>query len=107
LESVYKDDLIKTYQKYVFVVVIVGWGPAINLNKQTHISFFSCVIVFSVDKSLTSLAQLKQRITEEVAVTSPEMVLQAVYSTRKRAIKLVVRTGEAFEERKARGGIKL
>ena len=78
----------------MFVVVIVGWGTAINLNKQTHRSFFSCVIVFSVDKFVTSLAQLKQRITEEVTVILPEMVLQAVYSTRKRAIKLVVFTGE-------------
>jgi hypothetical protein len=56
---------------------------------------------------LTSLAHLKQRITEEVTMISPEMVMQAVYSTRKRAIKLVVCKGEAFEERKARGGIKL
>jgi hypothetical protein len=62
----------------VFVVVIVGWGTATNLNIQTHSSFFSCVIVFSVDKSLTSLAQLKQMITEEVTVISPEMVMQAV-----------------------------
>jgi hypothetical protein len=50
---------------------------------------------------------LKQMITEEVAVISPEMVRQAVYSTRKRAIKLVLCKVEAFEERKARGGIKL
>ena len=91
----------------MFAVVIVGWGTATNLNKQTHRSFFSCVIVFSVDKSLTSLAQLKQMITEEVAVISPEMVRQAVYSTRKRAIKLVVCKGEAFQARKARDGIKL
>ena len=91
----------------MFVVVIVGWGTATKLNKQTPRSFFICVIVFSVDKSLTSLAKLKQRITEEVTMISPEMVMQAVYSTRKRAIKLVVCKGEAFEERKARGGIKL
>ena len=91
----------------MFFVVIVGWSTATNLNKQTHRSFFSCGIVFSVDKSFTSLAQLKQMITKEVAVISPEMVRQAVYSTRKRAIKLVVCKGEAFEERKARGGIKL
>ena len=91
LESVYKDDL--TNQKGVFVVVIVGWATVTNINKQTHRSFFSCVIVFSVDKSLTSLAQLKQRIAEEVTVTSPEMVMQAVYSTTKRAIRLVVCNG--------------
>ena len=56
---------------------------------------------------MTSLAQLKQMIREEVALILPEMVRQAVYSTRKRAIKLVVCKGEVFEERKARGGIKL
>jgi hypothetical protein len=78
-----------------------GGGTATNLNKQTNRSFFSCVIVFSVDKSSTSLAQLKQRITEDGTVISPEMVMQAVLSTRKRAIKLVVCKG------KARGGIKL
>jgi hypothetical protein len=89
-----------------FFVVIVGWCTATNLNKQKLRSFFSCGIVFSVDKALTSLAQLKQMSTEEVAVISPEMVRQAV-STRKRAIKLVVCKGEAFEERKARVGIKL
>jgi hypothetical protein len=55
---------------------------------------------------LTSLAHLKQMITEEVTMTSPEMVIQAVNSTRKR-VKFVVCKGEAFEERKARGGIKL
>jgi hypothetical protein len=38
---------------------------------------------------------------------SSEKVRQAMHSTRKRAIKLVVCKGEAFEERKARGGIKL
>jgi hypothetical protein len=91
----------------VFFVVIVVWRTATNLNKQTHRSFFSCGVVFTVDKSLTSLAQLKQMITEEVAVISPDMVRQAVYSTRKRAFKLVVCKGEAFEERKAWGGIKL
>jgi hypothetical protein len=42
-------------------------------------------------------------ITKEVALISPEMVRQAVYSTRKRAIKLVVCKGEVFEESKARG----
>jgi hypothetical protein len=68
----------KTYQKYVFFVVIVGWGTATNLNKQLHRSLFSCGIVFSVDKFLTSLAQLKQIITVEVAMISPEMVRQAV-----------------------------
>jgi hypothetical protein len=77
----------------VFVVVIVGWGTATNLNKRTHRSFFSCVIVVSVDKSLTFLAQLKQMITEEVMVISPEMIMEAVYSTRKRAIKLVMCKG--------------
>jgi hypothetical protein len=46
-------------------------------------------------------------ITEEVTVISPEMVMQAVYLIRTRAIKLIVCKGEAFEERKARGGIKL
>ena len=46
-------------------------------------------------------------ITEEGTVISPEMVMQAVYFTRKRAIKLVVCKGEAIEERKARGIIKL
>jgi hypothetical protein len=46
-------------------------------------------------------------ITEEVTVISPEMFMQAVYSTRKRAIKSVLCKGEVFEERKARGGIKL
>jgi hypothetical protein len=91
----------------VFVVVIVGWDTATNLKKQTQRSFFSCVIIFSVDKSLTSQAQLKQRITEEVTMISPEMVMKALYSTRKRAIKLVACKGKAFEERKARGGIKL
>ena len=55
----------------------------------------------------TSLAQLKQRITEEVAMISPEIVMEAVYSTKKRAIKLVKCKGEAFEGRKARGGIRL
>ena len=55
----------------------------------------------------TSLAQLKQRITEEVAMISPEMVKEAVYSTRKRAFKLVKCNGEAFEGSKARGGIIL
>jgi hypothetical protein len=50
---------------------------------------------------------MKQMITEEVTVISPEMVMQAMYSTRKRAIKLVVCKGEASEERKSRGGIKL
>jgi hypothetical protein len=66
-----------------------GVGTATNLNKQTHRSSFG----FFVDKSLTSLAQLKQMITEEVTVISPEMVMQAVYTTRKRAIKLVVCKG--------------
>jgi hypothetical protein len=56
---------------------------------------------------LTSLAKLKQRITEEVKLISHEMVMQAVYSPSKRAIKLVVCKGKAFEERKKRGGIKL
>jgi hypothetical protein len=91
----------------VFVVVIVGWGTVTNLNKQTHRSFFRCIIVFSVDKSLTFLAQLKQRIMEEVTVISPEMVKKAVYSTSKRAIKLVVCKEVRLEVRKAKGGIKL
>jgi hypothetical protein len=73
------------------------WGGA-----QPKTDTNSCVILFSVDKSLTSLAHLKQRITEEVTKISPEMVY-----TRKRAIKLVVCKGEALEERKARCGIKL
>jgi hypothetical protein len=46
-------------------------------------------------------------ITEEVAMISPEMVRQAVYSTRKRAIKLIVCKREVFEEKKARVGIKM
>jgi hypothetical protein len=43
-------------------------------------------------------------ITEEGTMISPEMVM---YSARKRGLKLVVCEGDAFEERKARGGIKL
>jgi hypothetical protein len=45
---------------------------------------------------------MKQMITDEVTVNSSEMVMQEVYSTRKRAIKLVMCKGEAFEEWKAK-----
>jgi hypothetical protein len=66
LESVYKDDLIPNLSEICFFCSY--FFLATNLNQQTHRNFFSCGIVFSVDKSLTSLAQLKQMITEEVAV---------------------------------------
>ena len=40
-----------------FFEIIVGWGTATKLNKQTHRSLFSCCIVFSVDKSFPGPAE--------------------------------------------------
>ena len=55
----------------------------------------------------TSMAQLKQRIREEVNLIPKEMIIEAVYTTKKRGIKLVQCQGEAFEGRRARPGIRL
>ena len=55
----------------------------------------------------TSMAQLKQRITDEMAQIPIEMVKEAVYATKRRAIRMVKCKGEAFEGRKFRGGIRV
>ena len=103
LESVYKDDLIQNLSEICVFCSYCGLGTATNLNKQLHRSLFSCGIVFSVDKSLTSLAQLKQMIREEVALILPEMVRQAVYSTRKRTSSWLCARGRSL--RRGRRGV--
>ena len=55
----------------------------------------------------TSMAQLKNRIVEEMGKIPPEMVKEAVYSTKKRARQMVKCQGEAFEGRRFRAGIRL
>ena len=55
----------------------------------------------------TSMAQLKQMIVQEMAMIPPEMIMEAVYSTKKRATKLVQFRGVAFEGRRPRAGIRI
>ena len=54
-----------------------------------------------------SIAQLKQLIIEEINLIPQEMVVEAVYATKKRAVKLVKCRGEAFEGKKASAKIRL
>ena len=53
----------------------------------------------------TSMVQLKERIQEEMELIPSKMIKEAVYSTKKRALKLVEAKGEAFEGRSIRAGI--
>lgn len=55
----------------------------------------------------TSMDQLKMRIQEEMELIPTEMIKEAVYSTKRRAIKLVEAKGEAFEGRAVRAGIRI
>ena len=55
----------------------------------------------------TSMAQLKQRITAEMALIPSETVREAMFSTKKRAKKLLQCEGEAFEGRNYSAGVKL
>ena len=54
-----------------------------------------------------SMVQLEQRIRQEMDSIPPDMVVDAVYAMKQRAVKLVNANGEAFEGRKFRAGIRL
>jgi hypothetical protein len=50
---------------WLFVITVIGRDTAINLNKSTHIFWLLGFLEEKVYKPLpTSLAELKQRITE-------------------------------------------
>ena len=52
-----------------------------------------------------NLGQLKERINQELSNIPIEMIKDAVYSTKSRAVKLVEFGGEAFEGRAIRPGL--
>ena len=97
----------KTYQKYVFFVVIVGWGTATNLNKQKTQKLFQlwyCFLSWQIF-DFPGPAEADDQRGGRLDLTRDGQAGGVLHQ--KENIKLVVCKGEVFEERKARSGIKL